>query len=168
MFDVDDNGANDVAFNVSTAKLSSLFSSISLWLEWRDGDVFWRFWFRSFPSELLDGAADSVNGFDVTCTDGLLEVLDAGTVEGNAVDRLVCVIFTIRSTPGTMAAGTGGVAGSGSLVGSLVGKRGGRTSGSLLYKFSFGDKIFISRNFKRNVSTHSCMISLLTNYASID
>lgn len=46
-------------------------------------------------------------------------------VEDDAIDG------TTRSTPGTIAAGTGGVAGSGD-VGSLVGNRGARTSGSLV------------------------------------
>lgn len=41
------------------------------------------------------------------------------------------VLVTTRSTPGTIAAGTGGVAGSGD-IGSRVGNSGGRTSGSLL------------------------------------
>lgn len=36
-----------------------------------------------------------------------------------------------RSTPGTIAAGTGGVAGNGD-IGSLVGNNGGRISGNLL------------------------------------
>lgn len=64
-----------------------------------------------------------------------------------------------RSTPGTMAAGTGGGAGSGD-VGSRVGKRGTLTSGSFVYRFSRGESIFISLSFERNVSTHSCIISL--------
>lgn len=52
----------------------------------------------------------------------------------------------IRSIPGTIAAGTGGGAGSGD-VGSRVGSNGARISGNLLYKFSLGDRIFISRSF---------------------
>lgn len=55
-------------------------------------------------------------------------------------------LVVIRSMPGTKAAGTGGGAGSGD-VGSRVGKSGARTSGNLLYRFSFGDRIFISRSF---------------------
>uniref|UniRef100_A0A8D8J287 (northern house mosquito) hypothetical protein n=1 Tax=Culex pipiens TaxID=7175 RepID=A0A8D8J287_CULPI len=64
----------------------------------------------------------------------------------------------MRSIPGTMAAGTGGVAGRGE-VGSLVGANGGFISGNLEYRFSFGESNFISRSFERRDSTHSCMHS---------
>lgn len=109
------------------------------------------------PNILVDGCVDGVSSLSV---DG------SADVDTDAICRGILCAIT-RSTPGTMAAGTGGVAGSGD-IGSLVGKSGGRTSGNLLYRFSFGDKIFISRNFKRNVSIHSCMISLQTEYYDID
>lgn len=53
-------------------------------------------------------------------------VVDVDDVEDDEDDD-----GTTRSTPGTIAAGTGGVAGSGD-VGSLVGSRGARTSGSFV------------------------------------
>ena len=78
---------------------------------------------------------------------GVLEIVDAVVGEG-----------WTRSIPGTIAAGTGGGAGSGD-VGSLVGNKGGLASGNFEYRFSFGESNFISLNFDRSVSTHSCMHS---------
>lgn len=85
-----------------------------------------------------------------------LVIVDCVTVEAT-VDATACT-GPIRSMPGTRAAGTGGGAGNGD-VGSRVGSNGARSSGSRLYRFSFGEIIFISRNFWRRVSTHSCIMS---------
>lgn len=85
-----------------------------------------------------------------------LVMVDCVTVEAT-VDATACT-GPIRSMPGTRAAGTGGGAGNGD-VGSRVGSKGARSSGSRLYRFSFGEIIFISRNFWRRVSTHSCIMS---------
>lgn len=98
------------------------------------------------------------------CVGSLPLQVDVAVAELGVAGEMVVLVFVLdgigrRSMPGTSAAGTGGGAGSGE-VGSRVGNSGARISGSLLYKFSRGEKIFISRNFWRNVSTHSCIISL--------
>lgn len=63
---------------------------------------------------------------EVACIGTLVAEVD-GTNERELDDMLGIT----RSTPGTIAAGMGGVAGNGD-IGSLVGKSGGRTSGNLL------------------------------------
>lgn len=56
----------------------------------------------------------------------------ADDVDGTNARGIDDMLFGItRSTPGTIAAGMGGVAGSGD-IGSLVGRSGGRNSGNLL------------------------------------
>lgn len=172
VFDVDANGVVAMAFDVSTTT-KLLFASAPLLalcsMTFRtDGGVIRRaFTLRSFASAFTElAASDDVVSVRCTADDDDDDDDDAFDDDDDDDDeeaattavRLVGVVFTI--TPGTMAAGTGGIRGNGSRVGSRVGKSGGRTSGNLLYRFSFGDIIFISRNFKRNVSTHSCMISL--------
>lgn len=167
--DVDANGAVVMEFGVSTTTKLLLASGPLLALcsiiFRTDGGVIRReFTFRSLVSAFAGlAASDDVVSARCATDDDDDEVV---AMAATAAVRLVCVVFTM--TPGTMAAGTGGISGNGSLVGSRVGKRGGRTSGNLLYRFSFGDKIFISRNFKRNVSTHSCIISLLVHFKMVN
>lgn len=82
---------------------------------------------------LVDGTS-----LDVFATD-CVAIVSPPSVNGSTVvigDDVICltlcdVLAMTRSTPGTIAAGTGGVAGSGD-IGSRVGKSGGRTSGNLL------------------------------------
>jgi len=70
------------------------------------------------------------------------------------------------STPGTTAVGPAGGGGSGEF-GSRVGANGSRASGILVYKFSPGDKIRISRNFALIVSTHSIISSLQIHHSHL-
>lgn len=55
----------------------------------------------------------------------------AAKMDGANARELDVMLGITRSTPGTIAAGIGGVAGNGD-IGSLVGKSGGRISGNLL------------------------------------
>lgn len=99
-----------------------------------------------FCVNVFDMDVDGIDEVIAVDVDVSLNVLDAGcvkavsplSVNGSAdadtggVCRAVCDVLAItRSTPGTMAAGTGGVSGRGD-IGSRVGKSGGRTSGNLL------------------------------------
>lgn len=163
-------------------ELDWMFDSWLLYVDTGFDSMFIRFWVRVFDIAVTGiGDENDDDGIqEVTWDDEVVVTVDSWVVGDDTVvveagvepriadwiDRLLPVVEcdegladAMRSIPGTIAAGTGGGAGSGD-VGSRVGRRGARISGNLLYKFSRGDRIFISRSFWRNVSTHSCIISL--------
>lgn len=109
------------------------------------------------------GAVDGVVNDDGDDVERITSLSVVGSCETCAAVEITVGVVplwdTAGSIPGTIAAGTGGGAGSGD-IGSLVGNSGCLISGNRLYRFSFGDMIFISRNFERIVDTHSCIASL--------